>query len=140
MPPIGGLVASGSTALAPTGLADDDSPLVLLAQLHLPPGTTRAARSTGTATATYLQARDGSWAEITHAPDRGGRHDTREAGQTRLVHALDQAAAVFDDLGHPEWADFGVTATASGTHVWHRDPETGPRWPLGTTWAANTGT
>jgi hypothetical protein len=59
-PPTGGLVASGSTPVSPTLLANDDSPLVLLAQLHLPRGTTRASRSTETgAAATYLQAPDG---------------------------------------------------------------------------------
>ncbi|WP_300015826.1 methyltransferase domain-containing protein [Pseudonocardia sp.] len=135
--PTGGLVASSSTPVAPTLLADDMTPLVLLAQLHLPRGTTRAVRSTGTGTATYLQSPDGSWAEIAHAPDRRGRHDVREEGPTRLVRALDEAAAVFDDLDRPDWTDFGVTATASGSHVWHRNPGTGPRWPLGPTWAAN---
>jgi|GEM_PF-956416 len=138
-PPTGGLVTPGSTPVAPTMLAGDDSPLVLLAQLHLPRGTTCASRTSETGTAaTYLQAPDGSWAEIAHASDRRGRHDTREAGPTPLVRALGEAAAVYDDLGRPEWADFGVTATATGTHVWHHDPATGPRWPLGTTWTANT--
>ncbi|GAA2535919.1 MULTISPECIES: protein-L-isoaspartate O-methyltransferase family protein [Pseudonocardia] len=138
--PTGGLVASGSTPVAPTLLANDDDPLVLLAQLHLPRGTTRAVRSTDTGAATYLQAPDGSWAEIAHASHRHGRHDTREAGPTPLVHALDAAGELYNDLGRPEWTDFGVTATAAGTHVWHHDPRTGPRWPLRTTWAANTGT
>ncbi len=135
-PPTGGPVASGSTPFAPTRLADDDSTLVLLAQLHLPRGTTCAVRATGT----YLQAPDGSWAEIAHASDRRGRHEVREAGPTQLVRALDEAATAYEDLGRPEWTDFGVTTTASGSHVWHQDPRTGPRWPLGATRAANTGT
>lgn len=138
--PTGGPVRSGSTAVAPTRPADDRRPLVLLAQLHLPPGTTRAARSTGTATATFLQAPDGSWAEIAHMSDPRARHDTREAGPTRLVRALEEARAVFEDLGRPGWTDFGVTATTSGAHVWHRDPGTGPRWPLATIWTADAGT
>lgn len=136
--PTGGLVASSSTPVNPALLADDRTPLVLLAQLLLPRGTTRAVRSAGTGTATYLRSPDGSWAEIVHAPDRRGLHGVREAGPTRLVRALDEAAAVFDNLDRPDWTDFGVTATASGSHVWHHDPRTGPRWPLGPTWAANT--
>ncbi|MDN5747151.1 MAG: protein-L-isoaspartate O-methyltransferase [Pseudonocardia sp.] len=139
--PTGGPEAPGSTRLAPVLLADGDSPLVLVAQLHLPPGTTRARRSTGTGTAvTRLQAPDGSWADIAHATDRHGRHETREAGPTRLVRALDEAAAVYNDLGRPDrLTDFGVTATMSGTHVWHHDLETGPRWHLGTIQAGDTG-
>lgn len=46
---------------------------------------------------------------------------------------------MFDDPGRTQRTDFGVTATASDTHVWHHDPAMGTRWPLRTTWAANTG-
>lgn len=140
-PPTGGLVASPSTLVAPTLLADDDSPLVLLAQLHLPRGTTRASRSTETGTAaTYLQAPDGSWAEIAHASDWRSRHDTREVGPTRSKARSTRLRPCTTTSGARNGQTSASPLPRQGTHVWHHDPDTGPRWPLGTTWAANTGT
>jgi len=127
--PATGLIRSSSTPVPSTALADS-SPLALLAQLHLPPGTSSSVRSSGTATATYLHAPDGSWAEINHTINCHGRHDTRDAGPTRLLPALEHAHATYHDLRQPGWTDFGVTATTTATRVWHANPDTGPSWPL----------
>lgn len=114
-----------------------NTPLALLHQLHLPPGTTAAVRAdAGGKAATYLRAPDSSWAEISHSTDRDGQHDARIAGPTDLLAALHTARDTYHDLGRPDWTEFGVTATApnlteaTSTVVWHSHPETGPRWPV----------
>lgn len=88
-----------------------DTPLALLHQLHLPPATTAAVRDNGTGQpATYLHARDGSWAEITHPAGRHGLRDARTAGPTNLLNALETAHTTFHDLHQPSWENFGITA------------------------------
>ncbi|MGH3584957.1 MAG: methyltransferase domain-containing protein [Pseudonocardia sp.] len=122
------LTRQGSTSVSPTDLIDD-APLAMLAQLHLPPGTTRSVRSAGTETATYLTAPDGSWAEVLHTFDHRGRHDTRYAGPTPLLPRLEDAYDTYRDLGAPGWNAFGVTATTTDTRIWHDKP-TGAAWPI----------
>lgn len=126
--PLPGPVRSATTGLPVDQLAAN-TPLTLLCQLHLPPGTTQAVRADAAGgRSSYLHAPDGSWAEIAHALDRGGRRDVRWAGVTTLPRLLDTALDTYQDLGAPGWTDLGLTATTRGTRLWHEP--TGTSWPL----------
>lgn len=127
-------ILTGSTPYPPEAITAPGT-MATLVQLLLPPGTRAWRRSTGTSSATaawatYLRARDGSWAEIAHAADRRGRYDTRCVGPTRLLAAIDRAHTVYNDLAAPPLTSFGVTADATGTVIWHDNPTTGVRWPI----------
>lgn len=123
-------VTTSSTPHAP-GPLHDGGALALLAQLLLPPGTRTRRRAGADGTwATYLLGPDGSWAEIAHTRDQRGLHDTRWAGPTWLLAAVERAHDLHHRLGAPALSAFGVTAAADGTHVWHHDPDSGDRWPL----------
>jgi hypothetical protein len=130
-----------STPVDPATL-HTSTPLALLHQLHLPPGTTAAIRADAHGhAATYLHAPDSSWAEIAHHPDRRSHHDSRTAGPTNLLDTLAAAQAAHYDLGRPGWTEFGLTSAINGaagtaqslatsTVVWCHDADTGPRWPI----------
>jgi len=126
--PLPGPVRSATTSLPVDQLAVS-TPLALLCQLHLPPGTTQAVRADAAGgRSSYLHAPDGSWAEIAHTLDRNGRRDVRWAGVTTLPRLLDATLETYQDLGSPGWTDLGLTATTRGTRLWHGP--TGASWPL----------
>ncbi|MFC4951064.1 methyltransferase domain-containing protein [Pseudonocardia sp. GCM10023141] len=126
--PLPGPVRVASTALLVDQLTAN-TPLALLCQVHLPPGTTHAVRADATGGhSSYLASLDGSWAEIDYTINRGGRHGVRWAGVTNLPRLIDIAVEVHHDLGAPRWADLGLTAGAHGTRLWHRP--SGTSWPL----------
>lgn len=108
-----------------------ETPLTLVAQSRLGGGTARHVRTDGdNAMATFLRAADGSWAEISHRSDRGGRRDVRSGGPTGLVAALELACVEFADLAHRDWPEFGISIRAGLCRLWHSDPQRGPPWAL----------
>lgn len=120
----------GSTPFPPTALADGGA-LALLMQLMLPPGVQAQRRASGDTTwATYLQAADGSWAEISHELGRHGRYDVRWAGNVRLLSAVEHAHDLWHRLGTPPLTMFGITAGAEGARVWFDGADSGTSWPL----------
>lgn len=128
--PAPGPIRSGYTATPPDASAGDTT-RTFIAQLHLPPGIRRSVRAMDEhGWATYLNAPDGSWAEIGHRADHVGRHPVRPVGPGRLAEALERAHVDYDELGRPAWTDLGVTATADGSRVGHGDPVAGRSWPL----------
>jgi methyltransferase of ATP-grasp peptide maturase system len=118
-----------TTRVDPTEL-DGGRGFPFLAQLYLPPGMYRAITLHDQTPVTELRAPDGSWCHITRQPDAAGRHDVREAGSTPLIECLEEAWQRWQSLDAPPWHEFGLTATATEHHVWHRDPRGGPRWEL----------
>jgi len=121
---------SGSTFVDPVFLGGE-TPLTLMAQSRLGGGTARHVRTDGdNAMATFLRAADGSWAEISHRSDRGGRRDVRSGGPTGLVAALEEACVEFADLAHRDWPEFGISIRAGLCRLWHSDPQRGPSWVL----------
>ncbi|MGH3795397.1 MAG: methyltransferase domain-containing protein [Pseudonocardiaceae bacterium] len=112
---------------------DGNKMFPFLAQLHLPPGMFRSVRLIDDQTPiSYLAAPDGSWCEITRTPDATGHYTVTEAGPTPLWAGVETAWTQWTNLGTPAWHEFGLTATPTTHHIWHGDPETGPRWALPT--------
>ncbi len=102
-----------------------------LAQLYLPAGMHRSITlDDERIPVTELRAPDGSWCEIAREASPAGHHAVRQAGPTPLVDRVEQAWQRWQELGAPAWHEFGLTATPTEHHVWHKDPDTGPRWPL----------
>jgi protein-L-isoaspartate O-methyltransferase len=129
--PTPGPIRSATTSL-PVDQLTANTPFALLCQLHLPSGTTQATHADAAGgRSSYLHAPDGSWAEIAHTVDRGGRRDVRWAGVTTLPQLLDAALEAYHDLGSPGWTDLGLIATTRGTRIWHEP--TGTSWPLPST-------
>lgn len=65
-------------------------------------------------------------------PDATGHYPLREAGPTPLWAAIETAWTQWIELDAPAWHEFGLTATPTSHHIWHRDPDTGPHWALPT--------
>ncbi|MGH3615128.1 MAG: methyltransferase domain-containing protein [Pseudonocardia sp.] len=125
-----GIGRTRTTPVDPTEL-NRGTPLSLLAQLHLPTGTTHHVRlDANTAPASYFAAPDGSWAEVSHTADHRGLRDAREAGPTALISAIEDAWNEWGHLRCPQWTDFGITATPGRTIAWHGHPTSGRTWPL----------
>ncbi|HEU0087216.1 MAG TPA: hypothetical protein VFQ77_06160, partial [Pseudonocardiaceae bacterium] len=104
-----------------------------LAQLYVPPGMFRSVRLLDSQTpVSYLAAPDGSWCEITRIPDASDHYTVREAGPTSLWASIETAWAKWIELDAPTLPEFGLTATPTTHHIWHHDPETGPRWTFPT--------
>ncbi|MGQ0778402.1 MAG: protein-L-isoaspartate O-methyltransferase family protein [Pseudonocardiales bacterium] len=122
--------ATRHTTVDPSEL-DGGRQFPFLAQLYLPPGIFRSIWLTDDQVViTELRAPDGSWCEINREPDTIGRYTVREAGPTPLWSNIETAWKRWRELGTPAWHEFGLTATATEHHIWHLDPQDGPRWRL----------
>ncbi|MGH3568058.1 MAG: methyltransferase domain-containing protein [Pseudonocardia sp.] len=103
-----------------------------LAQLHLPPGVFRSRwRADDHTMITEVRSPDGSWAQVTRTPDDTGSYLVREAGPTPLWACVEHAWEQWAELDDPPWHEFGLTATPTTHHIWHRNPH-GRRWTLPT--------
>lgn len=81
-------------------------------------------------TASWIATPDGSWAEITLAPDINGRYPVAEGGPRRLWTAVENAHQCWTDLGRPGWDRFGLTVTPERQWVWLDDPHGEATWEL----------
>jgi methyltransferase of ATP-grasp peptide maturase system len=71
-----------------------------------------------------LRAQDTSWAEVTVAETRSGRHMVTQGGPDRMWDDVERAAAAWTSLGRPVRQRFGLTATVDGKHrYWLDSPE-----------------
>ncbi|MGH3567033.1 MAG: hypothetical protein ACRDRH_13565 [Pseudonocardia sp.] len=85
--------------------------------------------------AVRISTRDGPWAEITIDPEPGqptteSARGVTEGGPRALWRMMEDAHQLWEDLGQPNWARFGLTATPDRQTVWLDDPVTGTRWDL----------
>jgi hypothetical protein len=118
-----------TTHLDPTEL-DGGKKFLFLAQLYLPAGMYRSITMRDNTPVTELRAPDGSWCHIARQPDTTGHHTVWEAGPTPLTECLERAWMCWQNLGSPDWHQFGLTATTTHQHIWHQNPHNGPRWQL----------
>jgi len=56
-----------------------------------------------------------------------------EGGPRPLWRMVEDAYRLWEGVGQPSWARFGLTATPDRQTVWLDDPVTGPHWHLPTT-------
>ncbi|MGH3814509.1 MAG: methyltransferase domain-containing protein [Pseudonocardiaceae bacterium] len=111
-------VREATTDLDPTALADPAFRFFL--QLHLGTGRSDHYRDR-----VSVVADDGSWAELT-----AGDHLVRYDGTHNAWETVEQAHHIWNDLGRPETADFGLTVTPAAQYVWHRTPDSAWTHPI----------
>ncbi|MET8542097.1 protein-L-isoaspartate O-methyltransferase [Kitasatospora sp. NPDC004799] len=73
---------------------------------------------------------DRSWAEI--RPGADGTPLLSQGGPRLIGDEVLTAWSQWEDLGRPDLYDYGVTVTPDAQWAWQGDPDTGPRWPIGT--------
>ena len=103
-----------------------------LAALHLPPGITTGVTldpERRTPVAATMRADNGAWAEVRLAADDAGRRIVRGSAED-LWAAVERAYAVWEQLGRPGWADFGVTVTGREQRAWYGTPDGEHSWAL----------
>ncbi|MGQ0779301.1 MAG: ATP-grasp peptide maturase system methyltransferase [Pseudonocardiales bacterium] len=83
----------------------------------------------GQPTATSITIGDGSWAEVSLADERGV-HQVTEGGPRRVWRIIENAHALWTDLGQPNWNRFGLTVTENHQQVWLDTPTSAHIWPL----------
>lgn len=121
----------------PTTIADppwEQPTWWFLASLTMPRGIVygRTLSPNGQPADMFLEAPDGSWADIAPATGNDSEHLVWEGGDTPLWHLVEQAHQLWRIHQQPEWQRFGLTITPTSQHVWLDDSTKGPRWPLDT--------
>ncbi|MFF2747565.1 protein-L-isoaspartate O-methyltransferase [Kitasatospora sp. NPDC058048] len=71
-----------------------------------------------------------SWATLVARGD-GEPPLLSQGGPRRIGDELLAAWSQWEDLGRPDLYDYGVTITPDSQWAWQGDPDTGPRWPIG---------
>ena len=80
-------------------------------------------------TVTSITTGDGSWAEVTLADDHGV-HQVIEGGPRRVWRIVEDAHALWTEVGQPGWDRFGLTVTQERQRVWLDTPAGAHTWPL----------
>jgi protein-L-isoaspartate O-methyltransferase len=129
-PPLAGHPRERVSPLSPQVVHQQNHPEQLFVQLHLPSGTQLHLSTLGSTTTTRLIAPDGSWCEVTGAPESNGHHHVTEAGQNNLWHLVETAHQRYIALGEPSWDRFGVSASPTAQHLWLDSPDSDLNWPI----------
>jgi protein-L-isoaspartate O-methyltransferase len=121
------------TTIVPTARPWWDQLVVwFLAALHLPPGITTGVTldpERRTPVAATMHAEDGAWAEVRLEADDAGHRMVRGSAED-LWAAVEDAYTVWERLGRPGWADFGVTITEREQRAWYGVPDGEHSWAL----------
>jgi methyltransferase of ATP-grasp peptide maturase system len=83
-------------------------------------------------TSTWIASPDGSWAEVALGHDDAGTRAVRQGGPRRLWDLVEDANALWHDLGNPEWSRFGLTVTADRHTLWLDHPGAEKHWNIAT--------
>ncbi|MGH3856163.1 MAG: hypothetical protein ACRDR6_22280, partial [Pseudonocardiaceae bacterium] len=119
--------AHSVTGVNPT-LLHTSSLFGFVAQWHLPEVTWGQLTDDGTP-GIHLRAPDGSRASVRGTTASGGFPVT-QAGPRRLWDRVEEAHEFWLQVGQPQYDQFGITATATGQHVWYNHPDSEHRWRL----------
>ena len=103
-----------------------------LAALHLPSGITTGVAldpERRTPVAATMHADNGAWAEVRLEADEAGRRIVRGSAEN-LWATVEDAYVLWEQLGRPGWADFGVTVTDREQCAWYGAPDGEYSWTL----------
>ncbi len=127
--------ARTSTTLDASTLVDNDSFRFLL-QLHLRsarsfrPAKVHDPRTRTSQHGIFVEASDGSHAEVITDPEPDGQHPVIQAGPRRLWDSVEAAHQLWQQLGRPDPDRFGIVANPTTQFVWSDNDDSWYRWPL----------
>ena len=114
------------------GLIADNPSLRFMAQLHLAGRRLRGFLRPLSGTELSGRSTDGSWFTARLHPDNDGLFPVAQGGPRRLWDTIESCYALWQRLGEPNAAQFGVTAydDTALQHVWFDNPDSQYQWPL----------
>jgi methyltransferase of ATP-grasp peptide maturase system len=127
--------ARTSSALDAAALTDDESFRFML-QLQLRgargfrPAQVYDPRERAMRNGVFVEAGDGSHAEVISEPELDGAHLVVQTGPRRLWDSVEAAHQLWQHLGKPEPGRFGVVANPTTQFVWFDIDDGWYRWPL----------
>lgn len=111
---------SGTTKVDPDLLADPA--FGFLAELHVPRARLYWATHEDGRNISGLKVHDGSWAEV-YEPDSGGERYVKQGGPQRLWDRVEEAYALWEESGRPDWSHFSFEARPEVQIVTLKDRE-----------------